>query len=123
LPCYCQRGGKACHRAAIADSPFGANATQFPGISGYDGWARIKENTLKRNQFIGMETVAADGAADFSTGTSVNDVLDVRIERNTVKNQTGGGILIAGGVRSPDGRARAGVFGPLAEDGGRGVKP
>jgi hypothetical protein len=95
----------------------------FLGISSHDGWTRIKGNTLKRNQFIGIETVAADGAADFSTGTSVNDVLDVRIERNTVKSQTGGGVLVAGGVGSADGRAGAGVFGPLAEDGGRGVKP
>jgi hypothetical protein len=65
----------------------------FLGISGHDGWARIEENTLKRNQFIGIETVAADGAADFSTGTSVNNVLDVRTERNTVKSQTGVGVL------------------------------
>jgi hypothetical protein len=65
--------------------------------------AGIEENTLERNQVFGIEAVAANGAADFPTGTSVNNVLDVRIERNTVKSQTGVGIFVAGGVGSPDG--------------------
>ena len=39
-----------------------------------------------------------------STAASNNNVLDVRIERNTVRNQTGEGIFIAAGEGSPDGR-------------------
>ena len=69
--------------------------------------ARIEENTLEQNQVFGIEAVAANGAADFQTGTSMDNVLDVRIERNTVKNQTGVGIFVAGGVGSPDGREKA----------------
>ena len=67
--------------------------------------ARIRGNTLERghrNQGIGA--IAGIGAASLSTGTSNNNVLDVRIEQNTVRNQTGAGMYIAAGEGSPDGR-------------------
>jgi hypothetical protein len=67
--------------------------------------ARIEENTLERHQFYGIATVAGEGAVDFPTGTSNHNVLDVRLERNTVRSQTGRGIAVSVGVASPDGRA------------------
>jgi hypothetical protein len=44
---------------------------------------------------------------NFPTGTSNNNVLDVRIEQNTVESQTGVSIGVTVGVGSPDGRAGA----------------
>jgi hypothetical protein len=55
----------------------------------------------------GIAAVAGEGAVNFPTGTSNQNVLDVRIERNTVKDHTGGGITVCGGVGSPNGRAGA----------------
>ncbi len=69
--------------------------------------ARIAENSLEQNQVFGIEAVAANGAADFTTGISEHNVLDVRIERNMVESQTGVGILVAGGIGSPNGREDA----------------
>ena len=69
--------------------------------------ARIAENTLEQNQVFGIEAVAANGAADFKTGLSEHNELNVRIEHNAVKSQTGVGILVAGGIGSPDGREDA----------------
>jgi hypothetical protein len=69
--------------------------------------ARIRGNTLERNQVYGIVTAAGEGAVNFLTGTSNHNVLDVRIEQNTVKDHTGGGIAVCGGVGSPNGRAGA----------------
>lgn len=69
--------------------------------------AQVQGNTLERNQVIGIATLAALGAGVFPTGTSVNNVLELRIEQNTVKSQAGAGITIFGGTGSPDGRAGA----------------
>jgi hypothetical protein len=69
--------------------------------------ALIRDNTVERHGFVGIETIAAAGAESFPTGISNNNVLNVRIVQNSVKSQTGGGILVAGGVGSPDGRAGA----------------
>jgi hypothetical protein len=67
--------------------------------------AWIHGNTLERNQLFGIATIAGEGAVNFPTGTSNHNVLDVGIVQNTVRSQTGGGIVVAGGVASPDGRA------------------
>jgi hypothetical protein len=69
--------------------------------------ARIYGNTLERNQLYGIAAAAGEGAVNFPTGTSNQNVLDVRIERNTVKDHLGGGIAVCGGVGSPNGRAGA----------------
>ncbi len=69
--------------------------------------ARVRGNTVERNQVIGIATLAALGAGVFPTGTSVNNVLEVRIEQNTVKSQAGVGITVFGGTGNPDGRAGA----------------
>ena len=69
--------------------------------------AHIHGNTLERNQLYGIAAAAGEGAVNFPTGTSNQNVLDVRIERNTVKDHTGGGIAVCGGVGSPNGRAGA----------------
>jgi len=69
------------------------------------GVARIRGNTVERghrNQGIGA--IAGIGAKSSPTGTSNNNVLNVRIEQNTVRNQTGEGMYIAAGEGSPDGR-------------------
>ena len=69
------------------------------------GVARVRGNTVERghrNQGIGA--IAGIGAENSSNGTSNNNVLDVRIEQNTVRNQTGEGMYIAAGEGSPDGR-------------------
>lgn len=44
---------------------------------------------------------------NFPTGVCNNNVLDVRIERNTVRHVTGDGIGLAAGIGSPNGRAGA----------------
>ena len=70
--------------------------------------ALIRGNTVERghrNQGIGA--IAGIGAVSSETGTSNNNVLDVRIEQNTVQNQTGEGMYIAAGEGSPDGRPGA----------------
>ncbi len=70
--------------------------------------ALIRGNTVERghrNQGIGA--TAGIGAVNFPTGASNNNLLDVRIERNTVRNQIGEGMHIAAGEGSPDGRAGA----------------
>ncbi|MGE0826380.1 MAG: hypothetical protein AB7G75_26735 [Candidatus Binatia bacterium] len=67
--------------------------------------ALIRGNTVERghrNQGIGA--IAGIGAVNFPTGTSNNNVLDVRIERNVVRNLSGEGMYIAAGEGSPDGR-------------------
>jgi hypothetical protein len=69
--------------------------------------ARIYGNTLERNQLYGIAAAAGEGAVNFPTGTSNQNMLDVRIEQNTVKDHTGGGIAVCGGVGSPNGRAGA----------------
>jgi Right handed beta helix region len=69
--------------------------------------ARIRGNTLERNQLYGIAVAAGEGAVNFPTGTSNQNVLDVWIGRNTVKDHTGGGIAVCGGVGSPNGRAGA----------------
>jgi hypothetical protein len=70
--------------------------------------ALIRGNTVERHQNEGIAAVAALGAINFPTGTSNHNVLEVRIERNTVvENQPGEGIYIAAGEGSPDGRAGA----------------
>jgi hypothetical protein len=69
--------------------------------------ARIHGNMVERHGFVGIATVAGEGAVNFPTGVSNNNVLDVRIERNTVNQTTGDGIAVGGGIGSPDGRAGA----------------
>jgi hypothetical protein len=69
--------------------------------------AQIVGNTVERHQIEGIETLAGLGAVSFPTGTSNHNVLDVRIERNTVRSQTGGGIFVGAGEGSPDGRVDA----------------
>jgi hypothetical protein len=70
--------------------------------------ARIRGNTVERgHQHQGIEAIAGIGALNLSTGASNNNVLEVRIERNTVRNQTGEGMYIAAGEGSPDGRPNA----------------
>ena len=69
--------------------------------------ALIRGNTLERNQLYGIAAAAGEGAVNFPTGTSNQNALDVRIEQNTVKDHTGGGITVCGGVGSPNGRAGA----------------
>jgi hypothetical protein len=70
--------------------------------------ARIRGNTLERGDTTaGIVAHAASGAAELSTGASNNNVLEVRIERNTIRNQTGEGMHIGGGSGSPDGRPNA----------------
>ena len=67
--------------------------------------ALIRGNTLEgghRNQGIGA--IAGIGAVNFPIGASNNNVLDVTIDQNTVRNQTGEGMYIAAGEGSPDGR-------------------
>jgi hypothetical protein len=68
---------------------------------------RIHGNTLERNQLYGIVAAAGEGAVSFPTGTSTQNVLDISIAQNTVKEHTGGGIGLAGGVGSPNGRAGA----------------
>jgi hypothetical protein len=65
--------------------------------------AQIRGNMVERNQFAGIAAFAAEGAVNFPTGVSNQNVLDVRIEQNTVRSQTGAGMLVAGGVGSPNG--------------------
>jgi len=71
--------------------------------------ASIQENTLERNQPVGI--IIRGGLGVFTppptTGTSGNNVVDIRIERNTLKNQGGVGIQVTAGVGSTDGRAGA----------------
>ncbi len=69
--------------------------------------ARIRGNTLERNQLFAIAAAAGEGAVNFPTGVSNNNVLELRIERNIVRSQTGSGIGFASGVGSPDGRAGA----------------
>jgi len=69
--------------------------------------ALIRGNTVERHQSYGIGTFAAQGVALFPTGISNHNVLDVRIEQNTVKEQAGGGITVCGGLGSPDGRTGA----------------
>jgi hypothetical protein len=70
--------------------------------------ARIRGNTFERgDQTAGIVAHAGVGAASLSTGASNNNVLEVRIERNTVRNQTGEGMHIGGGAGSPDGGPNA----------------
>jgi hypothetical protein len=69
--------------------------------------ALIRGNTVEGHDQQEIATVAAEGAVNFLTGASNNNVLDVRISQNTVRSQTGGGMIVAGGVGSPDGRAGA----------------
>ena len=70
--------------------------------------ARVRGNTVARHQTEGIAAIAAVGAINFPTGTSNHNVLEVRIERNTVvENQPGDGIYIAAGEGSPDGRRGA----------------
>ena len=69
--------------------------------------AEVRGNTVERNQFYGILTIAANGAVGFPTGTSNNNVLDLRIVQNTVKSQAGVGIGVSAGVGSGDGRAGA----------------
>jgi hypothetical protein len=69
--------------------------------------ALIRGNTVERHQSYGIGTFAAQGVALFPSGISNHNVLDVRIEQNTVKEQAGGGITVCGGLGSPDGRAGA----------------
>ena len=72
------------------------------------GVARIRGNTVERgHQHQGIGAIAGIGAENSPTGTSNNNVLDVRIEQNTVRNQTGEGMYIAAGEGSPDGRPGA----------------
>jgi len=68
--------------------------------------AQIRGNTLERHPISGIEAIAAVGAVFSPTGTSNDNVLEVRIERNTVE-QTGTGMYISGGEGSPDGRDNA----------------
>ena len=58
--------------------------------------ARIRGNTVERHQHYGVIALAGIGADNFETGTSNNNVLDVRIERNTVASQAGVGIGVSG---------------------------
>jgi hypothetical protein len=83
-------------------------------ISGFDNssyndvTARIVGNTVEgghQNQGIGA--AAGIGTVSSETGTSNNNVLDLRIERNTVRNLTGEGMHIGAGAGSPDGRPNA----------------
>jgi hypothetical protein len=69
--------------------------------------ARIRGNTVERHGFVGIATVAGEGAVGFPTGVSNHNTLEVRIEWNTVKQTTGDGIGIGGGIGSPDERAGA----------------
>jgi hypothetical protein len=70
--------------------------------------ARIRGNTVARHKSEGIAAIAGLGAINFPTGVSNNNVLEVRIERNTVvENQPGDGIYIAAGEGSPDRRPNA----------------
>jgi hypothetical protein len=71
--------------------------------------AQVRGNTLERNlQLCGILAIAGVGAGNpVSTGTSVNNVLDVRIEQNIVKSQTGTGICVLGGGGGPGGQVGA----------------
>jgi hypothetical protein len=60
--------------------------------------ARIRGNTVERHQSYGVIAVAGLGAENFETGASNQNVLDVRIERNTVASQGGVGIGVSGGA-------------------------
>ncbi|HXG18129.1 MAG TPA: hypothetical protein VNN62_03525 [Methylomirabilota bacterium] len=71
--------------------------------------AQVRENTLERNhQLCGILAIAGVGATNpVSTGTSVNNVLDVEIVQNTVRSQTGTGICVLGAGGGPGGQAGA----------------
>lgn len=70
--------------------------------------ARIRGNTVERNQVFGIAATAGLGIDTLASGASNNNELDVRIERNTVRDHlAGSGILVNGGVGSGDGRANA----------------
>lgn len=71
--------------------------------------ALVRGNIVERNrQFCGILAIGAVGASTpVATGTSVNNVLDVRIEQNTVRSQTGTGICMIGAGGGPGGQAGA----------------
>jgi hypothetical protein len=70
--------------------------------------ARIRGNTVERNQVFGIAATAGLGVDTLPIGASNNNVLDVWIEHNTVRDHLfGSGILVNGGVGSGDGRPNA----------------
>src|SRR5262249_42071888 len=71
--------------------------------------AWIRGNTLERNrQICGILAIAGVGAGNpVSTGTSVNNEMDIEILQNTVKSQTGTGICVLGAGGGPGGQAGA----------------
>jgi hypothetical protein len=74
--------------------------------------AWIRGNTVERNQVFGIAATAGLGVDTLPIGASNNNVLDVRIERNTVRDHLlGSGILVNGGVGSGDGRPNASADG------------
>ena len=49
--------------------------------------ARIRGNTVERNRLSASRLLPGRARSNFPTGTSNNNVLDVRIEQNTVRSQ------------------------------------
>src|SRR5262249_50657888 len=77
--------------------------------------ARIRGNTVEQHESVGIETGAG---VNFSTGVSNNNVLELRIERNTVRN-SGEGMFIAsggGGAVANGNQTRALVMDNTVED-------
>jgi hypothetical protein len=70
--------------------------------------ARIRANTVERNQVFGIAATAGQGVDTLPIGASNHNVLDVWIKHNTVRDHlVGSGILVNGGVGSGDGRSNA----------------
>jgi hypothetical protein len=63
----------------------------------------IRDNMLENNAGRGIVTYGGFGALIFPGGDSSDNILDARIERNTVKNALLFGIWVVGGLGSVDG--------------------
>jgi len=87
----------------------GNNGTGITVGSGLDNSSNndvavtVRDNTLENNAGPGMFTYSGFGALFLPSGTSSGNILDARIERNTVTNAVLFGISVFGGVGSFDG--------------------